>query len=296
MSGRPEFVLRTAPDAPFGRNIPSSFSLPVNGDVAWLLMEAVSPAALLYAISASSSDLYAPIARNSLPTPLAAVSQLQDAFVYLPRARTVLVLLYLTHYLNRSVVSTFRNPGRAKMGVAVPLAAILFNLLNGSLQGIFLAGGYTGETGINVSELWYKGWGLQPGREVIFVGGVVLFFCGFVGNVVSDEHLYALKRGRSPAQAASSAAHDRYTIPRGWLYDKPFGGISYPAYTCEWVEWTGFLLATLALEKAPFPSRALQAATTSSWTSLFSSSPLRKIPKQLWPFANWWLQPPALFL
>jgi 3-oxo-5-alpha-steroid 4-dehydrogenase 1 len=80
----------------------------------------------------------------------------------------------------------------------------------------------------------------------IFWIGIVIWALGFMGNIYSDEILYDLRR---PNKDGSSKP--RYSVPHGFLYSKPFGGISFPAYFCEWIEWSGFALAATCLTMAP---------------------------------------------
>ena len=83
-----------------------------------------------------------------------------------------------------------------------------------------------------------------------FYIGVAMWFFGFLGNLVSDEVLYDLRR---PTEDGKKAP--RYSIPYGFLYTKPLGGISFPAYFCEWIEWLGFAIAACSHSSAPaFPA------------------------------------------
>jgi 3-oxo-5-alpha-steroid 4-dehydrogenase 1 len=89
------------------------------------------------------------------------------------------------------------------------------------------------------------------GRPLFWVG-IALWALGFAGNLLSDEILYNL---RKPCK--DGKAKPRYSIPQGFLYTQPFGGISFPAYLCEWVEWLGFAMAACSYSPAPaLPSLA----------------------------------------
>ncbi|KAJ3817114.1 hypothetical protein F5880DRAFT_1632021 [Lentinula raphanica] len=48
-------------------------------------------------------------------------------------AQYILAGAYLTHYLNRAIISPLRTPSRSKSHIIVPFSGVLFNVLNGSL-------------------------------------------------------------------------------------------------------------------------------------------------------------------
>jgi len=125
-------------------------------------------------------------------------------------------------------------------------AAVIFNLLNGTLMGTWLGG--------RTSPLTDRS-GAVPERAMttpLFWIGVGLWTAGFVGNLMSDEVLYNLRK-----PGPDGKKKERYSVPHGFLYSSPFGGISFPAYTCEWVEWLGFAIAACSYSPAPaLPSMA----------------------------------------
>ena len=84
-------------------------------------------------------------------------------------------------------------------------------------------------------------------QSKLFWFGLLLWLAGFIGNLVSDEILYNLRR----PDPSSGKPKPRYSIPHGFLYSWPFGGISFPAYFCEWIEWLGFAIAAVAHSPAP---------------------------------------------
>lgn len=106
----------------------------------------------------------------------------------------------------------------------------------------------------------------------LFWFGVALWTLGFLGNLVSDEVLYNLRRPSKDEKGYEKAV-PRYSIPRGFLYDWPFGGISFPAYFCEWFEWLGFAIAATCLSPAP----ALPSASTGHAASAIISEGAGKI-------------------
>ncbi|GAA5935214.1 hypothetical protein JCM3775_007235 [Rhodotorula graminis] len=276
-------------DAPFGRFGTWSNALTVNGDLGWLVMEAFAPLTFLCALALPLTTT--PLSRHTLLA-CASPSTIVRAFLALDRPRQLLATLFLVHYSNRSVIGTLRNPGRAPMHLVIPVLSALFNFANGGTLGAWLsAGGRTAGLGLKAHS---------PSSRALFALGVGLWAAGFAGNIFHDEHLYALKRakqrslakGKAKASSSSSGsgsgssaaqgdnkppAHERYSIPTRGLYAL----VSHPSYLCEWVEWSGFALAALQLAPAPFPSSTSAAAAARG---------------VLQPLAQWYLQPPVLFV
>lgn len=202
-------------------------------------MELVSPVSFLYAF------LHSPLSPRHFST---------SPPLTLLHPPTLLALLFLIHYLNRAIISPMRTPSRSKSHIIVPLCAVTFNVVNGSLMGCWLS---SPEAGV-----WTNG---ALGRAGFWVG-VGLWVLGFAGNVWHDEVLLDIRRKAqakkaleesesesSESESTSSSdgkdkgangketkkEHEHYAIPHGYLYNY----ISYPNYFCEWVEWAGFALA-----------------------------------------------------
>jgi 3-oxo-5-alpha-steroid 4-dehydrogenase 1 len=219
-------------DAPFGRfspansaDLPTSSILLVDGIKSWIFMELISPITFIFSFLSSPLN-YLP---NFYPhlSPLSVPSSQPPLF---------LTLFFLTHYLNRAIISPLRTPSRSKFHIVVPLAAVGFNLINGFLMGTYLS---SPEARFYLRDAF---------GSVKFWCGVGLGVVGFVGNVVHDEILFDIRRKAAAAKASekktTSPQKEHYAIPHGYLYKY----ISYPNYLCEWLEWLGFALAA-----APFP-------------------------------------------
>lgn len=191
-------------------------------------------------------------------------------------ARQLLATLFVLHYLNRSIISTLRNPGRAKMHISVFFSAVGFNLINGFLLGTYLSG--AGDTSLHSDS-----WGIET--PILFFIGLSLFLLGLAGNIYSDEVLYNLRRNRSTKVLPSAPISERYGIPRGFLYDWPCGGIAFPNYFTEWIEWSGFLLCIYSLPRG-FPQVV----------SPEMEMVIKGLPEGLRPMMAEWAQPMALFL
>ena len=227
-------------DAPFGRFATPDSVFSIDGVKAWIVMELVSPLSFLF-----TAYLH-PFSPSPLPLPSLALG-ISPQFI--------LVALYLTHYLNRSLISPLRAPSRANSHLAVVSAAVAFNVPNGFLLAGFLT---------SASTASYLHGALSSSR---FWAGIALWAAGFVGNVYHDEILLNIRRkaiakgkarellddededendGKKKKARRQSSPH--YAIPHGGL----FCLVSFPNYLCEWVEWFGFALAA-----GPFPGFAL---------------------------------------
>lgn len=144
---------------------------------------------------------------------------------------TILALCFLLHYTNRAIINPLRTPSRSKSHIIVPLSAITFNVINGSLMGSYLSS----SDACNF---------LSARSPVPFYLGLVLWALGFVGNIMHDEILLDIRRKANSKGKSKAEAGEHYAIPHGGLYTL----VSYPNYLCEWLEWLGFAIAA-----SPFP-------------------------------------------
>lgn len=183
-------LLRTS--APYGRHRRAGWGPNVDATLGWVLMEL--PAALV------------------LPLCLLLSARPESA------AGVALVGMWEIHYFHRAVVYPLRRhmPGRT-MPLVVMVMAIVFNVLNGYLNGRWL---------FHFASPHPKQW-LSDVR--FFVGGV-LFVTGWMLNLRADEILLRL---RTPSQT-------NYRIPYGSLYRY----VSCPNYLGELIEWTGWAVAS----------------------------------------------------
>jgi protein-S-isoprenylcysteine O-methyltransferase Ste14 len=180
--------------APYGRHLRAGWGPQLPARLGWMVMEA--PALLLVGLG---------LALGSRPL---------DAYSILLGA------LFLAHYVNRTLVFPLRLPAAARpMPLSIVLSAVFFNLVNGSLQGLWL-----GE--LAPSPLPVR---LTEPRIAI---GLALFVAGAAINLHSDAILRRLRRESS-----------EYRVPQGGL----FRFVSCPNYFGEIVEWTGFALVMGAL-------------------------------------------------
>lgn len=128
----------------------------------------------------------------------------------------VFFALWVAHYTNRSLIFPFRTRTRGKtMPLVIALFAVIFNLVNGSLNGYYLS---------NFKAQYSADWLTDPR----FIIGAVMFAAGVIINMRSDRRLLRLRKTRG----------NGYKIPYGGL----FRYVSCPNFFGEIVEWTGFAI------------------------------------------------------
>lgn len=143
----------------------------------------------------------------------------------LDSAPLALASLWALHYGNRVLVYPLRmRPGNKTMPALIAVLAIVFNLLNASVNAPQLS----------AFGRYDDGWLGDPR----FVLGAALFVTGFVINVRADA---ALLRLRKPGDTA-------YRVPTGALHDL----VASPNYFGEVLEWTGFAIASWSLAGVAF--------------------------------------------
>lgn len=140
-------------------------------------------------------------------------------------APLALMLLWQTHYVNRTFVFPFRIKAEGKTTpISIVATAIVFNTLNAYVNARWVS-----EFGSYAASWLY---------DVRFVVGALLFFAGFAINQHADQVLMNL---RKPGETG-------YKIPHGGLYRF----ISCPNYFGEILEWTGWAIATWSLAGLSF--------------------------------------------
>jgi protein-S-isoprenylcysteine O-methyltransferase Ste14 len=133
----------------------------------------------------------------------------------------VFLALWQTHYLYRAFIFPVTRKGKHKpMPVSIMLSAVLFNGINGYLNGRWL---FT--LGPERCLEWF--WDSR------FIVGCGLFFAGLIINRHSDRILLGLRK----------SGEENYSIPYGGL----FRFVSMPNYLGEIIQWVGWALATWSL-------------------------------------------------
>jgi 3-oxo-5-alpha-steroid 4-dehydrogenase 1 len=245
----------------------SIFNMP--GRIGWFLMEIAGPLNMIYNLSVSTSP----------------------SFSELPAANQLAAALYCIHYANRAVISPFFSaPSMSPMHLFVVSSAVLFNWFNSScLVGWIL--------GHDISIIGFATNGaetLQSSSSPSWVAalpflGTALFAVGMVGNIYSETSLFRMRRYEveqrstkrsDSATPASTNGGNKYSK----VYVIPptqgiFRSILYPHYAFEWLEWTGFAIAGLAV----YPLSAFSKHSSAAATAV--SPPIMLAP-WLIPFAS----------
>lgn len=189
-------LLLTRIRPPFGRHTRPGWGPEIDNRLGWFVMEVPSLICLWVAF----------LAVRSPSTPTGA---------WLP------MVLWTIHYGHRSFLYPLRLRGSGKrMPLAIAGSAIFFNLVNGTLNGVFLGSG------------WFL---MTPGLVAV---GLVFFIAGMLVNLVSDGMLIRL---RAPGETG-------YKIPHGFL----FRYVTAPNHLGEMLEWLGFFLVAPSLASLSF--------------------------------------------
>jgi steroid 5-alpha reductase family enzyme len=132
----------------------------------------------------------------------------------------------MLHYTNRSIIFPLRiHTSSKKMPLLIAVFAIVFNLMNGSLNGLYFG---------SIRAAYDPGWLM----DIRFLAGVVLFITGAYINISSDNILLSLRKN----------SRNGYAIPEGRF----FRYISCPNFFGEMLEWTGFAIMTWSPAAAAF--------------------------------------------
>ena len=185
--------------APYGKHLPAKRAFwegpRINGYVAWVIMEGVSPMALIAAFFLG----------------LPSVKSVDSLTVAL-----VLFTLWIQHYVYRTIVYPMRCPSMGTSTSVVLLAGVVFNFLNGWLNGRYITCFLT-----------------LPLHHLLsfnFLAGLAVFIFGAYITRSSERILQSL---RKPGERG-------YKIPTGGF----FHYVSCPHYLGETVQWMGFAMCT----------------------------------------------------
>ena len=141
----------------------------------------------------------------------------------------VLFCLFELHYFQRSLIFPWLLKGKSRMPVAIMLMGILFNVINGVLQG----GGL----------YWYPNPDFEEGAAYLLrpnaIVGILLFIAGMVINCHSD---HVIRHLRKPGDT-------RHYLPAKGMYRY----VTSANYLGEILEWTGFAIAAATPAAWVFP-------------------------------------------
>lgn len=131
----------------------------------------------------------------------------------------IFFLLFQLHYFQRSFIFPFLMKGKSRMPIAILLMGVIFNVLNGYVQGEWLF--------YLAPETWYtKAWLATPQFWI----GTVLFCVGMGINWHSD---YVIRHLRKPGDT-------RHYLPQKGMYRY----VTSANYGGELLEWMGFAVLT----------------------------------------------------
>jgi protein-S-isoprenylcysteine O-methyltransferase Ste14 len=183
--------------APYGRYTNKSWGFLMNPKLMWFAVE--SPAAVFHFL------FWATRKTSSLPI-------------------NIFSALFVMHYVQRSIVFPLLMSSSAKrMPISVGLMAILFNSLNGFINGYGLYWSAESQQYLSSDYL------LQPN----FLIGIVIFFVGMYINISSDQIVRNLRR----------EGENDYKVPNEGLHRL----VASPNYFGEIIEWCGWAILTWSL-------------------------------------------------
>lgn len=137
--------------------------------------------------------------------------------------------LFELHYFQRSLIFPFLLKGQSKMPVVIMLMGILFNVINGVIQG----GGL----------YWFPNPDFEQGVSYLLrpnaIAGILLFFVGMAINLHSD---HVIRHLRKPGDT-------RHYLPQKGMYRY----VTSANYLGEIMEWTGFAIAAATPAAWVFP-------------------------------------------
>lgn len=127
-------------------------------------------------------------------------------------------IIWNLHYFNRSIIFPLRQKQTANCPLIIVISAVLFNMVNGFINGYFLSSIATYEPSYYFNNN--------------FIIGAIILIIGVIINIKSDNILIQIKK-----------QYQTYKIPKGFMYRY----ISCPNYFGEIIEWLGFAIMTLSL-------------------------------------------------
>ncbi|MDX1478017.1 MAG: DUF1295 domain-containing protein [Saprospiraceae bacterium] len=185
--------------APYGRHARPGWGLTIPARAGWIIMESVALIAFTWWYLAGGKWTEVTI---------------------------LIATLFAAHYIHRSVIYPLQmRPSGRRIPVLIVAFAILFNTVNG-----FLNGDYLGTSGAQYPMTYFG--------DLRFMAGIGLFVIGAVVNIHADYRLIALRKN----------GEGRYQIPTGGL----FRWVSCPNHFGEIVEWTGFAIMCWNLPAVAF--------------------------------------------
>ncbi len=194
LAGLIVFVVLYFVDAGYGKMISNKWGPVIPNKVGWVLME--MPVFLVMLYFWAKSDV-----KTVLPY-------------------WIFFLFFQIHYFQRSFIFPLLLKGNSKMPIVIMLMSIVFNLINGYIQGRWLFELAPQYRPYDVT--WLTSWQ--------FITGSVIFFTGMIINLHSDHVIRTL---RKPGDT-------KHYLPKKGMYRY----VTSANYLGEIIEWAGFALLT----------------------------------------------------
>lgn len=137
----------------------------------------------------------------------------------------VFFLIFEFHYFQRSFIFPFLLKGKGKMPFVIMLLSVIWNLINGYIQGYWLFH----LAPIHYPDLYTTDWLTTPQ----FIIGTIIFFTGWIINMHSD---YVIRTLRKPGDT-------NHYLPKKGMYKY----VTSANYLGEITEWLGFAILTWSL-------------------------------------------------
>ena len=136
-------------------------------------------------------------------------------------------LIFEFHYFQRSFVFPFLLQGKGKMPLVIMFFSVVWNLINGYIQGYFLF--HIAPNDPVYAQLYTIDWITSPQ----FIIGTIIFITGWCINIHSD---HVIRHLRQPGDT-------NHYLPKKGLYKY----VTSANYLGEITEWLGFAILTWSL-------------------------------------------------
>ena len=190
-------------DAGYGKMRSEKWGPTMNNKAGWLLMECpVFFVVLFEYFTAFGDEKLAPLVQSA--------------------PYWIFFLIFEFHYFQRSFIFPFLLKGKSKMPFAIMILSVIWNLINGYIQGYWLfhlAPQY-------YPDMYTASWVTSPQ----FIIGTIIFFVGWAINMHSD---YVIRHLRKPGDT-------NHYLPKKGMYKY----VTSANYLGEITEWLGFAILT----------------------------------------------------
>ena len=141
------FLLLFKITAPYGKFSDRKYGVLINYKLGWFIQEIISPLFLFYFFY---------------------TGYIEKTFIH-----WFLIIIWILHYINRSIIFPLRLKKSSKMPISVILSAIFFNIINGFTNGYYLGNlaAFSDEYFLNIN----------------FIMGLLFFIIGVSINVNADN-------------------------------------------------------------------------------------------------------------